>query len=93
LLTSSRLSTQVPTSCQGTLLPGQKADINLIDFDQLQAELPYMASDLPLGGKRLLQNARGYRRTLVNGITTYLNGEPTGALPGRLVRHRPASGV
>jgi len=78
---------------RGTLAPGQKADINLIDFEQLQAGLPYMASDLPLGGKRLLQKAKGYRRTLVNGVTTYLDGEPTGALPGRLVRSRAASGA
>lgn len=71
---------------RGALLPGRKADINVIDFSQLQAEVPYMAADLPRGGKRLLQQAKGYRRTMVNGVTTYVNGEPTGALPGKLVR-------
>ena len=71
---------------RGQLKPGQRADINVIDFTELQAGLPYMATDLPRGGKRLLQEASGYRRTIVSGITTYVDGEPTGAMPGRLVR-------
>ena len=45
-----------------------------------------MAYDLPAGGKRLLQGAQGYRATVVAGAVTYRDGEPTGALPGRLVR-------
>jgi N-acyl-D-aspartate/D-glutamate deacylase len=45
-----------------------------------------MAYDLPAGGKRLLQRAHGYRATVVRGQVTYEDGEPTGALPGRLVR-------
>ena len=45
-----------------------------------------MAYDLPAGGKRLLQGARGYHATVVAGAITYRDGEPTGALPGRLVR-------
>ena len=45
-----------------------------------------MAYDLPAGGKRLLQGARGYRATVVAGSITYEDGAPTGALPGRLVR-------
>ena len=71
---------------RGRLLPGHKADINVIDFAGLQAGVPYMAADLPHGGKRLLQKASGYRRTIVSGVTTYLDGEPTGAMPGKLVR-------
>ena len=71
---------------RGQLQPGQKADINLIDFDSLRSGMPYMANDLPKSGKRLLQKAYGYRRTIVSGVTTYLDGEPTGAMPGRLVR-------
>ena len=71
---------------RGELARGQRADINLIDFSQLQSGMPYIANDLPCGGKRLLQKASGYRRTMVAGVTTYLDGEPTGALPGKLVR-------
>ncbi|MEI9987166.1 MAG: hypothetical protein WDN69_30870 [Aliidongia sp.] len=48
-----------------------------------------MKFDLPAGGKRLLQKARGYRHTIVSGIETYRDGEATGALPGP-ARPRPA---
>jgi N-acyl-D-aspartate/D-glutamate deacylase len=71
---------------RGELVPGKRADVNLIDLDNLQSGTPYMAEDLPCGGQRLLQKATGYRRTLVAGVTTYLDGEPTSALPGKLVR-------
>jgi N-acyl-D-aspartate/D-glutamate deacylase len=71
---------------RGVLAQGMKADLNVIDFDRLAIEKPVMAFDLPAGGKRLLQKARGYRHTIVSGIETYRDGEPTGALPGRLVR-------
>ena len=52
----------------------------------LQSGMPYIANDLPCGGKRLPQKASGYRRTMVAGVTTNLDSEPTGALPGKLVR-------
>jgi N-acyl-D-aspartate/D-glutamate deacylase len=45
-----------------------------------------MKWDLPAGGKRLLQKARGYCATIVSGAVTYRDGEATGALPGKLVR-------
>ena len=60
--------------------------MNVIDFEELACARPFMAYDLPAGGKRLLQGARGYRATMVAGTITYRDGEPTGALPGRLVR-------
>jgi N-acyl-D-aspartate/D-glutamate deacylase len=47
-----------------------------------------MAYDLPAGAPRLLQRARGYTATIVAGAVTLRDGEPTGALPGRLVRSR-----
>ncbi len=68
------------------LSPGRRADLNVIDFDRLRCEVPVMAYDLPAGGKRLQQRARGYCATVVAGQITYRDGEPTGALPGRLVR-------
>ena len=71
---------------RGVLAPGMKADINVIDFDALALERPAMVWDLPAGGRRLLQGARGYAATIVGGQVTYRNGEATGALPGRLVR-------
>lgn len=71
---------------RGVIAPGLKADINVIDFDRLGLERPYMVYDLPAGGKRLMQKARGYVATIVSGVITYQNGEPTGQLPGVLVR-------
>ena len=41
---------------------------------------------MPAGGRRLTQKAEGYVATIVAGEITYRDGEPTGALPGRLVR-------
>ena len=70
-----------------------KADINVIDFDSLRVEAPRMAFDLPAGGKRLLQGARGYDATIVSGEIVYRDGEATGALPGKLVRGPQAASV
>jgi len=71
---------------RGVIAPGMKADINVIDVEQLALPAPSMAFDLPAGGKRLLQKAEGYRATVLSGVVTYRNGEATGKFPGRLVR-------
>ena len=71
---------------RGLLQPGFRADINVIDFDQLNLLSPKVVYDLPAGGKRLLQRARGYRHTFVAGTEIVCNDEHTGALPGRLLR-------
>jgi len=71
---------------RGVLAPGHRADVNLIDFDNLEARRPEMRNDLPAGGRRLVQSADGYVATLVAGEVTYSNGEAAGPLPGRLVR-------
>ena len=77
---------------RGRVLPGLRADLNLIDWEELSLRPPKMIFDLPLGGKRLIQKARGYRETLVAGETICENGELTGALPGRLVRGARSAG-
>jgi N-acyl-D-aspartate/D-glutamate deacylase len=71
---------------RGILRPGLKADVNVIDWGKLGAGLPYVVSDLPAGGKRLLQKVTGYDATIVSGRVTFRDGEATGVLPGRLVR-------
>ena len=71
---------------RGELRPGLLADINLIDMTALKLGAPWMAFDLPAGGKRLLQKATGYVMTIKNGEVTFCNGTMTGALPGTLVR-------
>jgi N-acyl-D-aspartate/D-glutamate deacylase len=77
---------------RGLLKPGYQADLNLIDFDALQLNVPTVAHDLPSGGKRLTQSAEGYRATIKSGQVTYRDGKPTGALPGRLVRGARGAG-
>jgi len=74
---------------RGRLVPGARADVNVIDFDALSPGIPEMRYDLPAGGKRLVQRARGYRATLVAGEVVHHDGEDTGARPGRLIRGAP----
>ncbi len=71
---------------RGTIAPGMKADVNIIDFDALQLHEPKMVHDLPAGGRRLIQEISGYRYTIVSGVITYEDGTPTGKLPGKLIR-------
>jgi len=71
---------------RGTLEVGKKADLNVIDFDNLKLRSIKLVHDLPAGGRRLLQKAEGYDYTIVSGEVTRRNGEDTGARPGRLVR-------
>lgn len=71
---------------RGTLEPGMRADINVIDFDNLSVRAPEIVHDLPAGGARLQQKADGYLSTIVAGQQTYAKGQATDALPGRLIR-------
>ncbi len=71
---------------RGTIEVGRRADLNAIDFDRLRLEPPRMTHDLPAGGARFAQRARGYEATLVAGELVSRRDEPTGALPGRLIR-------
>ncbi len=79
---------------RGLLAPGMLADVNVIDFARLKLAKPFIAFDLPAGGKRLLQRASGYAWTIKSGVATFRDGQPTGARPGRLVRGpQPAPAV
>lgn len=71
---------------RGILAPGYLADINIIDFDNIKLLKPWLAFDLPAGGKRLLQKAEGYDYTIKGGKVTFRKGEWTGATPGVLIR-------
>ena len=71
---------------RGVLAPGMKADLNVIDFENLSFTHPEMRFDLPAGGRRLWQGAKGYRATVLSGVVVAENDEPTGELPGRLIR-------
>lgn len=81
---------QVGLNDRGLLSPGMIADVNVIDFDRLQARMPEVVNDLPAAGRRLIQKAEGYEVTVKSGAVAFRNGEPVsrdpGALKGRLLR-------
>jgi N-acyl-D-aspartate/D-glutamate deacylase len=88
-----RLQTSEPAGIyslndRGVIAAGRKADINIIDLEAMHLPAPYMAYDLPAGGKRMLQKVDGFRYTLVNGEVVVQDGVMTEAMPGRLV-HGP----
>ncbi len=72
---------------RGFLAEGAPADVIVYDprtVDSLPAE---RVTDYPAGEWRLIQKAVGYDRIIVNGRTTFIEGECTDATPGRLLRH------
>ena len=71
---------------RGRIEVGLKADINVIDYDNLDLGVPEMVKDLPAGGQRLIQPVSGYKATLVSGQQVIANDQVTDARPGRLVR-------
>jgi N-acyl-D-amino-acid deacylase len=73
---------------RGLLREGMKADVNVFDPATIGPAVPRLVDDLPGGGRRLEQRSCGFLATLVNGAVTILDGEPTGAAPGELLRNR-----
>ena len=71
---------------RGEIKSGMLADINIIDFDKLNVSHPTMIHDLPLGGRRLVQDSEGYIATIKNGLIVSENGKTNGVLPGKLIR-------
>ena len=71
---------------RGVIAPGYMADLNVIDLERIKLGKPWLAFDLPAGGKRLLQKAEGYVATIKSGVVTFTNGEWTGETPGGLIR-------
>jgi N-acyl-D-aspartate/D-glutamate deacylase len=78
---------------RGVIAPGYLADLNVIDLDRLGCHPPRIVNDLPAGGRRLVQEADGYRWTVKRGAVTFDDGTATGERPGMLVRGaQPAPG-
>jgi len=71
---------------RGRLLPGMVGDLNIIDLERLQLRRPERVTDLPGGAGRLIQRSDGYVATIKGGTVIMSDGEPTGALPGQLLR-------
>jgi N-acyl-D-amino-acid deacylase len=72
---------------RGFLAEGAPADVIVYDFDTLDSLPQERVWDYPAGEWRLIQRAKGYNRIIVNGRTTFIDDECTGATPGKLLRH------
>jgi N-acyl-D-amino-acid deacylase len=81
-------ATQFGFHDRGLLREGMAADIVVFDADTVGARMPEVVTDLPAGAKRLLQKADGMAATIVNGQVLLRDNEPTGNLPGKLLRKR-----
>ncbi|MGB0187178.1 MAG: N-acyl-D-amino-acid deacylase family protein [Aequoribacter sp.] len=71
---------------RGVIESGYLADLNIIDLDAIKLGEPWVAADLPAGGKRLLQQADGYVATIKSGVVTFKDGIMQGPTPGGLIR-------
>ena len=73
---------------RGRIVVGQKADLNVVNYEELSLGVPIMVKDLPAGGQRLLQPVTGYMATFVNGERVIENDQVTNARPGQLIRSK-----
>ncbi len=71
---------------RGLLKAGYRADLVLFDALRVRPAMPTVEADLPGGARRLVQKAEGIAATIVNGEVTLEHGQPTGRLPGVLLR-------
>jgi N-acyl-D-aspartate/D-glutamate deacylase len=71
---------------RGWLREGYHADVAVFDLDTISPSMPELVHDLPSGAPRIKQHSQGMKATVVNGEITILDGQHTGALPGRLLR-------
>ena len=86
-----RLMTDVPARLfglrdRGRITEGFHADITIVDPATVDAELPLLTPDLPGDSPRLLAKPVGVHRVFVNGVETIVDGEPTGATAGTVLR-------
>jgi N-acyl-D-aspartate/D-glutamate deacylase len=76
---------------RGTIAPGLRADLNVIDPAAVRLHRHEVVRDLPGNAKRVLQRADGYVATVVAGEIVQRDGADTGARPGRVVRPSEAT--
>ncbi|MCO5321835.1 MAG: D-aminoacylase [Microthrixaceae bacterium] len=86
-----QLMTQVPAELfgltdRGVIAEGAHADLVLFDPEQIDSEMLTLVEDLPGGCKRLHAGSVGVKHVFVSGTETVTDGEPTGELPGSVIR-------
>jgi N-acyl-D-amino-acid deacylase len=83
-----RSSTSLPAQIiglpdRGFIRPGQKADLVIFDYDRIIDTATVEDPDGP---------SRGIEAVIVNGVFTFEQGRPTGALPGKVLDRREVRG-
>jgi N-acyl-D-aspartate/D-glutamate deacylase len=71
---------------RGLVREGYAADLFVFDPATVGSEPARLVYDLPGDTPRLYAGSHGVVRVLVNGVETVRDGEPTGVLPGTLLR-------
>jgi N-acyl-D-aspartate/D-glutamate deacylase len=72
---------------RGILKAGMKADINIFNPEEVTELQPLLVNDFPGEAPRYIQKSKGFKATIVNGSVNVLDGEPTGARAGQVLRH------
>ena len=72
---------------RGTLKIGMKADINVFCPKEVSELQPVLVNDFPGDAPRYIQKSQGFKATIVNGQVNVLDGEPTNARAGQVLRH------
>lgn len=75
---------------RGRLAVGLRADINVLDAQKVSECQPRIVHDFPGGAPRYIQEAIGYKATLVNGEQVVRDGVLSGRRSGRVLRHVPS---
>jgi N-acyl-D-aspartate/D-glutamate deacylase len=71
---------------RGRVAEGRCADLFVFDPETIGSEPATLVHDLPGGSPRLVADATGVVRVLVNGVETIVDGKATGNLPGTLLK-------
>ncbi|MFT6433644.1 MAG: N-acyl-D-aspartate/D-glutamate deacylase [Candidatus Azotimanducaceae bacterium] len=71
---------------RGAVKEGWIADLNVIDYENLETGYPYYVNDFPHNGGRFIVESQGYLATLVAGNVVLENGKHTGLRPGEVIR-------
>jgi N-acyl-D-aspartate/D-glutamate deacylase len=86
-----QLVTDIPATlynlrARGRVAPGYFADLVLFDPATVGFGPTTLRKDLPGGAYRLSADAIGVHRVMVNGVDLLIDGQPTGHLPGTVLR-------
>ena len=71
---------------RGMIREGWHADLNVIDYENLDTCQPEYVNDFPHNGGRFIVKSTGYDATIVAGDVVVRNCEHTGQRPGEVIR-------